>query len=79
LTDKVWSIEIIKRLAERTPSPYAALIERGYTEYKAITSKSADGYYGWEEAAPFDKIIVPAASITFRHRCSASCALTALW
>jgi protein-L-isoaspartate(D-aspartate) O-methyltransferase len=58
LTDKVWSIEIIKPLAERTRGIYDALIERGYTEYKAITSKNADGYYGWEEAAPFDKIIV---------------------
>ena len=58
LTDKVWSIEIIKPLAERTRGVYDALIERGYTEYKAITSKNADGYYGWEEAAPFDKIIV---------------------
>ena len=58
LTDKVWTIEIIKPLAERTRGRYDALIERGYTEYKAITSKNADGYYGWEEAAPFDKIIV---------------------
>jgi protein-L-isoaspartate(D-aspartate) O-methyltransferase len=58
LTDKVWTIEIIKPLAERTRSRYDALIARGYTEYKAINSKNADGYYGWEEAAPFDKIIV---------------------
>jgi len=58
LTDKVWSIEIIKPLAERTRGLYDALIERGYTEYKSIASKNADGYYGWEEAAPFDKIIV---------------------
>jgi protein-L-isoaspartate(D-aspartate) O-methyltransferase len=58
LTDKVWSIEIIKPLAERTRGIYDALIARGYTEFKAITSKNADGYYGWEEAAPFDKIIV---------------------
>ena len=58
LTDKVWSIEIIKPLAERTRSIYDGLIGRGYSEYKAIASKSADGYYGWEEAAPFDKIIV---------------------
>jgi protein-L-isoaspartate(D-aspartate) O-methyltransferase len=58
LTDKVWSIEIIKPLAERTRRNYDALIERGYTEYKAINSKNADGYSGWEEAAPFDKIIV---------------------
>ena len=58
LTDKVWTIEIIKPLAERTRGIYDALIARGYTEYKSITSKNADGYYGWEEAAPFDKIIV---------------------
>jgi protein-L-isoaspartate(D-aspartate) O-methyltransferase len=58
LTDKVWTIEIIKPLAQRTRSTYDALIERGYTEYKSISSKNADGYYGWEEAAPFDKIIV---------------------
>jgi protein-L-isoaspartate(D-aspartate) O-methyltransferase len=58
LTDKVWTIEIINPLAERTRGVYDDLIARGYTEYKAISSKHADGYYGWEEAAPFDKIIV---------------------
>ena len=58
LTDKVWSIEIIKPLADRTRGVYDALIARGYTEYKAITTKNSDGYYGWEENAPFDKIIV---------------------
>jgi protein-L-isoaspartate(D-aspartate) O-methyltransferase len=58
LTDQVFTIEIIKPLAERTRGIYDALIARGYTEYKTITSKNADGYYGWEEAAPFDKIIV---------------------
>jgi protein-L-isoaspartate(D-aspartate) O-methyltransferase len=58
LTDKVWSIEIIRPLAERTRRLYDGLIERGYTEYKAITSKNADGYYGWEQEAPFDRIIV---------------------
>jgi protein-L-isoaspartate(D-aspartate) O-methyltransferase len=58
LTDKVWSIEIIKPLAERTRQTYDQLIAEGYTEYKAITSKNADGYYGWAENAPFDKIIV---------------------
>lgn len=58
LTDKVWTVEIIKPLAERTRGIYDDLIARGYTEYKAIKSKNADGYYGWEEAAPFDKIVV---------------------
>jgi protein-L-isoaspartate(D-aspartate) O-methyltransferase len=58
LTDKVFTIEIIKPLAERTRGIYDALIQKGYTEFKGITSKNADGYYGWEENAPFDKIIV---------------------
>jgi protein-L-isoaspartate(D-aspartate) O-methyltransferase len=58
LTDKVFTVEIIKPLAERTRGIYDALIARGYTEYRAISSKHADGYYGWQEAAPFDKIIV---------------------
>ena len=58
LTDKVWSVEIIRPLAERTRRVYDGLIEGGYTEYKAITSKNADGYYGWEQEAPFDRIIV---------------------
>ena len=58
LTDMVWSIEIIEPLFERTRKTYDALIGRGYSEYTTITTKHADGYYGWEEAAPFDKIIV---------------------
>ena len=58
LTDKVCTIEIIKPLAERTRGIYDELIEQGYTEFKHIKTKHADGYYGWEEAAPFDKIIV---------------------
>jgi protein-L-isoaspartate(D-aspartate) O-methyltransferase len=58
LTDKVWTIEIIKPLFERTGGIYADLIAKGYTEYTAIARKNDDGYYGWAEAAPFDKIIV---------------------
>lgn len=58
LTDKVWTIEIIKPLAERTRGIYDKLIEQGYSEYKSVASKNADGYYGWEDKAPFDKIIV---------------------
>ncbi|MDR3470159.1 MAG: protein-L-isoaspartate O-methyltransferase [Devosia sp.] len=58
LTDKVYSIEIIKPLFERTGRVFDALIADGYTEYAAITRKNADGYYGWVEAGPFDKIIV---------------------
>jgi protein-L-isoaspartate(D-aspartate) O-methyltransferase len=58
LTDKVWTIEIIKPLAARTRATYDELIGEGYSEFKSITSKNADGYYGWQEAGSFDKIIV---------------------
>ena len=58
LTTKIWSVEIIPGLAQRTRGVYDALIARGYTEYQSITTKNADGYYGWEQNAPFDKIIV---------------------
>jgi protein-L-isoaspartate(D-aspartate) O-methyltransferase len=58
LTDKAYTIEIIAPLAARTRGVYDRLIAKGYTEYQHIKSKAADGYYGWEEYAPFDKIIV---------------------
>jgi protein-L-isoaspartate(D-aspartate) O-methyltransferase len=58
LTNQVWTIEIIKPLAARTRGFYDALIGKGYSEFKSITSKNADGYYGWADAGPFDKIIV---------------------
>jgi protein-L-isoaspartate(D-aspartate) O-methyltransferase len=58
LTYRIWSIEIIPGLAKRTRGIYDELIARGYTEYRSITTRSADGYYGWQENAPFDKIIV---------------------
>lgn len=58
LTDSVYSIEIIKPLFDRTGAVYADLIASGYSEYSAIKRRNADGYYGWEEFAPFDKIIV---------------------
>ncbi|MDR3473811.1 MAG: protein-L-isoaspartate O-methyltransferase [Devosia sp.] len=58
LTPRLWSIEIIPALAKRTRAIYDRLIGKGYREYGAITTKSGDGYYGWESEAPFDKIIV---------------------
>ena len=58
LTNRLHSIEIIPELAARTRGVYDRLISRGYREYSAIATRSADGYYGWEEAAPFDRIIV---------------------
>ncbi len=58
LTPRVYSIEIIPELAARTRGVYDRLIAAGYREYSDIATRSADGYYGWAEAAPFDKIIV---------------------
>ena len=58
LTPHVYTIEIIPGLARRTRKIYDQLIGAGYSEYSAITTRSDDGYYGWPEAGPFDKIIV---------------------
>ena len=58
LTPNVFSIEIIPPLARRTRDLYDRLLAEGYSEYRAIRTKNAYGYYGWEEFAPFDKMIV---------------------
>jgi len=58
LTPRVYTIEIIPELAARTRGVYDRLIGAGYREYADIATRSADGYYGWAEAAPFDNIIV---------------------
>ena len=50
----VYTIEIIPELADRAA---AVLDELGY----AASTRTADGYLGWTEAAPFDAIIVTAA------------------
>ncbi len=56
ITDKVYTIEIRKPLAEEAS---VKLKELGY---KNVKVKNADGYFGWEEYAPFDAIIVTAAA-----------------
>jgi protein-L-isoaspartate(D-aspartate) O-methyltransferase len=56
IVKEVYTIEIRKPLAE---SASKRLQELGY---KNIQVKCADGYFGWEEVAPFDAIIVTAAS-----------------
>ena len=58
MTPNVHSIEIIQALFQRTRALYDTLIAKGYSEYAAIQTKNADGYYGWADAGPFDKIIV---------------------
>jgi protein-L-isoaspartate(D-aspartate) O-methyltransferase len=56
LVNKVYSIEIIEPLAKQAAE---RLTQLGYTN---ISTRAGDGYYGWEEAAPFDAIIVTAAA-----------------
>ncbi len=55
VTAEVYTIEIIPELAARAQKTFDAL------GYEQITAKQADGYWGWEEYAPFDAIIVTAA------------------
>ena len=56
IVEKVYTIEIVSELAdqarERLKGP----------AYDNVSVKHADGFFGWEEAAPFDAIIVTAAS-----------------
>lgn len=52
---QVFTIDIIPELAEQAAQRLKGL---GYTN---ITPRNADGYFGWEENAPFDAIIVTAA------------------
>jgi protein-L-isoaspartate(D-aspartate) O-methyltransferase len=56
ITDQVYSIEIIDELADQAGR---RLEQLGYDE---VRTRRGDGYYGWEEAAPFDAIIVTAAA-----------------
>jgi protein-L-isoaspartate(D-aspartate) O-methyltransferase len=56
LVDHVYSIEIIEALAE------SASVRLKRLGYDNVTTKLGDGYYGWEEHAPFDSIIVTAAA-----------------
>jgi protein-L-isoaspartate(D-aspartate) O-methyltransferase len=57
LSNFVYTIEIVEALAEETDGIYTQL-EPQYPEYRNIHRRHADGYYGWEEFAPFDRIIV---------------------
>jgi protein-L-isoaspartate(D-aspartate) O-methyltransferase len=55
LVDQVYSIEIIKPLASRAEEVLGRL------GYDNVSIRYADGYFGWEEHAPFDAIVVTAA------------------
>jgi protein-L-isoaspartate(D-aspartate) O-methyltransferase len=56
LTDKVYSVEIKERLAEKASRTLQSL------NYSSVQVKHGDGYFGWEDFAPFDAIIVTCAA-----------------
>jgi len=56
IVKEVYTIEIRKALADKAAERLAAL---GYGNVKV---KYSDGYFGWEEQAPFDAIIITAAA-----------------
>jgi protein-L-isoaspartate(D-aspartate) O-methyltransferase len=53
---KVFTIEIVKPLAEEAAKRLADL------GYDTVKTREGDGYYGWQEEAPFDAIVVTAAA-----------------
>jgi len=56
LVKKVYSIEIIEPLAKSASERLDRL------GYENVETRLGDGYYGWEEHAPFDAIVVTAAA-----------------
>ena len=56
LTGQVYSIEIIEALGKQAAGRLSQL------GYDTVTVRIGDGYYGWEEHAPFDAIVVTAAA-----------------
>lgn len=55
LVSEVYTIEIIEPLAVQARERLKRI------GYKNITVRAGDGYYGWEDKAPFDAIVVTAA------------------
>ena len=56
IVGKVYTIEIVEELGKQ------ATIRLKNLNYKNIEVKTADGYHGWKEHAPFDAIVVTAAA-----------------
>jgi protein-L-isoaspartate(D-aspartate) O-methyltransferase len=56
IVKEVYTIEIVEELY------YSAKKRLEQLGYKNVNVKYADGYYGWEEQAPFDAIVVTAAA-----------------
>ena len=55
LAEHVYTIEIVAPLAERARTTLAEL------QYRNVEVRTGNGYLGWPEQAPFDRIIVTAA------------------
>ena len=53
IVEQVYTVEIIPLLYERAKNPLS--------KYTNLKMSNHDGYYGWKEFAPFDRIIVTAA------------------
>jgi len=56
LVEDVYTVEIVRALAKEASERLWRL------NYRNVRVKTADGYFGWEEHAPFDRIIVTAAA-----------------
>ena len=56
IVNAVYTVEIRKALADRAEERLATL------GYRNVKVKYGDGYFGWEEQAPFDAIIITAAA-----------------
>jgi protein-L-isoaspartate(D-aspartate) O-methyltransferase len=56
IVDSVYTIEIIPELHRSSAARLATL------GYENVRMRNADGYHGWEDAAPFDAIVVTAAA-----------------
>ena len=56
LVGRVYTIEIIEALADQASERLQQL------GFENVTTRLGDGYFGWEEHAPFDSIIVTAAA-----------------
>jgi protein-L-isoaspartate(D-aspartate) O-methyltransferase len=55
LAKEVYSIEILPELADRAQETLAAL------DYRNVHVRTGNGYLGWPEHAPYDRVIVTAA------------------
>jgi protein-L-isoaspartate(D-aspartate) O-methyltransferase len=55
IVDEVYTIEIKENLAKKAGERFESM------EYTNIEGKNEDGYFGWEEHAPFDAVMITAA------------------